>query len=77
MTKAKQNYALRELELGVAASPADWQARIALAAAQEAKGRFDEAKKNYSKANLDKGGDADENCVAGIKRIEARKKASQ
>jgi hypothetical protein len=66
--------ALKELETGVAAKPSDWQARIALAALQEQKGLLPEAKQNYVIANMDKGATADENCLAGIRRIEAQLK---
>ena len=67
--------ALRKFEAAVAAKPKDWEARIALAAVQEAQGKFPEAKQNYLQANLDKGGQADENAQAGIQRIDARLKS--
>ncbi len=66
--------AMRELEIGVREKPADWQARIALAAVQEAGGKLEEALQNYEQANLDKGGAVDLRCVDGLARIRLRLK---
>ena len=69
--------ALKELGMAIAEKPKDWETRAALAAVQEAKGLYSEAKQNYIQANLDKGGDVDPNCLAGIARIDYRLKAGQ
>ena len=74
----KYDDAMRELEAALAANPKNWESRLALAAVQESKGQFDAAKQNYTQANMDKkSNEPDPNCMAGIKRIEARQKVGK
>ena len=66
--------AIAALQSVLVAAPEDWQARYALAVAQEASGDFANAKTNYIEANRIKGGGADLACKAGVKRIDLRGK---